>query len=325
MIARKNKPAKDLLDTAKRVLRLETEGLMALSDSLDETFTETLCLLSAMQGRAVVTGMGKSGHIAHKIAATMASTGTPAFFVHPGEASHGDLGMITSGDVVIALSFSGETAELADLVAYTKRFDIPLVGITGSGASALAEAASVALVLPDLNEACPMGLAPTTSTTAMLALGDALAVAMLERKGFSPDDFQIFHPGGKLGDQLKKVADVMHTGDELPLVPDNMLMSEAILIMTARSYGCLGVVEGNGALQGIITDGDLRRHMSPELMTRLTGQVMTTGSTSIRPEALVNEALRTMNTKFITTLFVVQNERPIGIIHIHDCLRAGVA
>jgi arabinose-5-phosphate isomerase len=325
MIARKNKPAKDLLDTAKRVLRLETEGLMALSDSLDETFTETLCLLSAMQGRAVVTGMGKSGHIAHKIAATMASTGTPAFFVHPGEASHGDLGMITSGDVVIALSFSGETAELADLVAYTKRFDIPLVGITGSGASALAEAASVALVLPDLNEACPMGLAPTTSTTAMLALGDALAVAMLERKGFSPDDFQIFHPGGKLGDQLKKVADVMHTGDELPLVPDNMLMSEAILIMTARSYGCLGVVEGDGALQGIITDGDLRRHMSPELMTRLTGQVMTTGSTSIRPEALVNEALRTMNTKFITTLFVVQNERPIGIIHIHDCLRAGVA
>ena len=325
MTARKNKPASDLLESAKRVLRLETEGLMALSDSLDETFTETLCLLSAMQGRAVVTGMGKSGHIAHKIAATMASTGTPAFFVHPGEASHGDLGMITSGDVVIALSFSGETAELADLVAYTKRFDIPLVGITGSGASALAEAASVALVLPDLNEACPMGLAPTTSTTAMLALGDALAVAMLERKGFSPDDFQIFHPGGKLGDQLKKVADVMHTGDELPLVPDNMLMSEAILIMTARSYGCLGVVEGDGALQGIITDGDLRRHMSPELMTRLTGQVMTTGSTSIRPEALVNEALRTMNTKFITTLFVVQNERPIGIIHIHDCLRAGVA
>ena len=325
MTVTKSKPANNLLETARRVLRLETEGLQALSDSLDETFTETLALLSDMQGRAVVTGMGKSGHIAHKIAATMASTGTPAFFVHPGEASHGDLGMITSGDVVIALSFSGETAELADLVAYTKRFDIPLVGITGSGASALAEAASVALVLPDLNEACPMGLAPTTSTTAMLALGDALAVAMLERKGFSPDDFQIFHPGGKLGDQLKKVADVMHTGDELPLVPDNMLMSEAILIMTARSYGCLGVVEGDGALQGIITDGDLRRHMSPELMTRLTGQVMTTGSTSIRPEALVNEALRTMNTKFITTLFVVQNERPIGIIHIHDCLRAGVA
>ena len=325
MTATKSKPASDLLESAKRVLRLEIDGLQALSDGLDETFIETLGLLSAMQGRAVVTGMGKSGHIAHKIAATMASTGTPAFFVHPGEASHGDLGMITAGDVVIALSFSGETAELADLVAYTKRFEIPLIGITGSGVSALAEAASVALVLPHLNEACPMGLAPTTSTTAMLALGDALAVAMLERKGFSPDDFQIFHPGGKLGDQLQKVAGVMHTGDELPLVPDNMVMSEAILVMTARSFGCLGVVEGGGALQGIITDGDLRRHMGPELMTRLTGQVMTVGSTSIRPEALVHEALRTMNTKSITTLFVVENERPVGIIHIHDCLRAGVA
>jgi len=325
MTATKSKPANDLLEAAKRVLRLETEGLQALSDSLDETFMETLDLLSAMQGRAVVTGMGKSGHIAHKIAATMASTGTPAFFVHPGEASHGDLGMITAGDVVIALSFSGETAELADLVAYAKRFDIPLVGITGSSASALAEASSVALVLPDLSEACPMGLAPTTSTTAMLALGDALAVAMLERKGFSPDDFHVLHPGGKLGDQLQKVTDVMHTGDELPLVSDNMVMSEAILVMTARSFGCLGVVASDGALQGIITDGDLRRHMGPELMTRLAGQVMTTGGSSIRPDALVNEALRTMNTKSITTLFVVEDDRPVGIIHIHDCLRAGVA
>jgi arabinose-5-phosphate isomerase len=325
MTATKSKPANDLLEAAKRVLRLETEGLQALSDSLDETFMETLDLLSAMQGRAVVTGMGKSGHIAHKIAATMASTGTPAFFVHPGEASHGDLGMITAGDVVIALSFSGETAELADLVAYTKRFDIPLVGITGSSASALAEASSVALVLPDLSEACPMGLAPTTSTTAMLALGDALAVAMLERKGFSPDDFHVLHPGGKLGDQLQKVTDVMHTGDELPLVSDNMAMSEAILVMTARSFGCLGVVASDGALQGIITDGDLRRHMGPELMARLAGQVMTTGGSSIRPDALVNEALRTMNTKSITTLFVVEDDRPVGIIHIHDCLRAGVA
>jgi arabinose-5-phosphate isomerase len=325
MTATKSKPANDLLEAAKRVLRLETEGLQALSDSLDETFMETLDLLSAMQGRAVVTGMGKSGHIAHKIAATMASTGTPAFFVHPGEASHGDLGMITAGDVVIALSFSGETAELADLVAYAKRFDIPLVGITGSSASALAEASSVALVLPDLSEACPMGLAPTTSTTAMLALGDALAVAMLERKGFSPDDFHVLHPGGKLGDQLQKVTDVMHTGDELPLVSDNMAMSEAILVMTARSFGCLGVVASDGALQGIITDGDLRRHMGPELMARLAGQVMTTGGSSIRPDALVNEALRTMNTKSITTLFVVEDDRPVGIIHIHDCLRAGVA
>ena len=190
-----------------------------------------------------MTGMGKSGHIANKIAATMASTGTPAFFVHPGEASHGDLGMITSGDVVIALSFSGETAELADLVSYTKRFAIPLIGVTGSNSSALAEAASVALVLPAITEACPMGLAPTTSTTVMLALGDALALALLESKGFSSDDFQVFHPGGKLGDQLQKVADVMHTGESLPLVPNNIAMSEAILVMTAKSFGCLGVVD----------------------------------------------------------------------------------
>ena len=325
MTVTKSKPASDLLESAKRVLGIEVEGLQALSDSLDETFNKTLGLLSTMEGRAVVTGMGKSGHIAHKIAATMASTGTPAFFVHPGEASHGDLGMITAGDVVIALSFSGETAELADLVAYTKRFEIPLVGITGSGSSALAKAASVALVLPVLKEACPMGLAPTTSTTAMLALGDALAVAMLENKGFSSDDFQIFHPGGKLGDHLQKVTDVMHTGKELPVVLDNIVMSEAILIMTARSFGCLGVVDKSGVLQGVITDGDLRRHMGPELLTCLTGQVMTTGSTSIRPEALVNEALRIMNTKLITALFVLENERPIGIVHIHDCLRAGVA
>lgn len=325
MITTKSKLASNLLESAKRVLLLETEGLQALSASLDETFNETLCLLSTMQGRAVVTGMGKSGHIANKIAATMASTGTPSFFVHPGEASHGDLGMITAGDVVIALSFSGETTELADIVAYTKRFEIPLVSITGSGSSALAEASSVSLVLPDLNEACPMGLAPTTSTTAMLALGDALAVAMLERKGFSSEDFQIFHPGGKLGDQLQKVSDVMHTGKELPLVPNNIDMAEAILVMTAKSFGCLGVVDTNGVLQGVITDGDLRRHMGSELLTQLTGKVMTKGSTTIRPGALVNEALRIMNTKFITALFVVENGCPVGIIHIHDCLRAGVA
>ncbi len=325
MTATKSKLARDLLESAKKVLRLETKGLQALSDSLDETFNETLDLLLAMQGRAVVTGMGKSGHIANKIAATMASTGTPAFFVHPGEASHGDLGMITSGDVVIALSFSGETAELADLVSYTKRFAIPLIGVTGSNSSALAEAASVALVLPAITEACPMGLAPTTSTTVMLALGDALAVALLESKGFSSDDFQVFHPGGKLGDQLQKVADVMHTGESLPLVPNNIAMSEAILVMTAKSFGCLGVVDKYGVLQGVITDGDLRRHMGPELLNQLTGQVMTTNSTSIRPEALVNEALRTMTSKFITALFVLENEQPIGIIHIHDCLRVGVA
>lgn len=325
MTAPKSQPANDLLDSAKRVLRLEIEGLQALSASLDHTFMETLDLLSAMQGRAVVTGMGKSGHVARKIAATLASTGTPAFFVHPGEASHGDLGMITEDDIVIALSNSGETTELADLVAYTKRFEIPLVGITGKSPSALADEATVALVLPGINEACPMGLAPTTSTTAMLALGDALAVAMLERKGFSPDDFHVLHPGGKLGNRLLKVSDIMHTGDELPLVPATMAISEAILEMTAKSFGCLGVIDDDGSLQGILTDGDLRRHMSPDLMTRSAGEVMTAGGRSIRPDALASEALRTMNTKAITTLFVVEDARPVGIVHIHDCLRAGVA
>ena len=325
MNAPKVQPAKDLIDSAKRVLRLEIEGLQILSESLDGSFTQTLDLLSAMNGRAVVTGMGKSGHIGRKIAATLASTGTPAFFVHPAEASHGDLGMITGDDVVVALSNSGETSELGDLVAYTKRFEIPLVGMTGKNPSALATAATVALVLPEINEACPMGLAPTTSTTAMLALGDAIAVAMLERKGFSPDDFQVLHPGGKLGNQLLKVSDIMHSGNELPLVPANMAMSEAILEMTAKSFGCLGVVDGRGILQGIITDGDLRRHMSPELIVRLTGEVMTSGGATIASNALASEALRIMNTKAITTLFVVDENCPVGIVHVHDCLRAGVA
>jgi arabinose-5-phosphate isomerase len=325
MNAPKAQPANDLIDSAKRVLRLEIEGLQALSESLDVSFIETLDLLSAMKGRAVVTGMGKSGHIGRKIAATLASTGTPAFFVHPAEASHGDLGMITEDDVIVALSNSGETSELSDIVAYCKRFEIPLIGMTGKSPSALASAATVALVLPEINEACPMGLAPTTSTTAMLAMGDAIAVAMLERKGFSPDDFQVLHPGGKLGNQLLKVSDIMHTGDELPLVPPDMAMSEAILEMTTKSFGCLGIVKPDGTLQGIITDGDLRRHMNPELMIRRTREVMTSGGSSIRPGALASEALRTMNTKAITTLFVVEDSCPVGIIHIHDCLRAGVA
>jgi arabinose-5-phosphate isomerase len=320
-----SKPEKDLLDSAKRVLRLEIEGLQALSENLDQSFIQALDLLSAMAGRCVISGMGKSGHIGRKIVATLASTGTPAFFVHPGEASHGDLGMIAEQDVIIALSNSGETVELADLVAYTKRFKIPLIGITGKPQSSLARAATVALLLPDTSEACPMGLAPTTSTTAMLALGDALAVAMLERKGFSPDDFHVFHPGGKLGSQLLKVADIMHGGDEIPLVPADMAMSEAIVIMTAKSFGCLGIIGDDGALQGILTDGDLRRHMGADLMTQLAGDVMTPGGRSIGPDALASEALATMNSKAITTLFVVDGSRPVGIVHIHDCLRVGVA
>jgi len=321
----KIKPIDNSLESAKKVLRLEIEGLEALSRALGIEFIEALDILSSMRGRTVVTGMGKSGHVARKIAATMASTGTPALYVHPGEASHGDLGMITEDDVIVALSNSGETVELADLIAYAKRFEIPIIGMTGRRDSALSDASDVALVLPDISEACPMGLAPTTSTTVMLALGDAIAVALLERKGFSPDDFQVFHPGGKLGRQLLKVSDLMHAGDELPLVGADMVMSDALVEMTAKRFGCLGVLNEDGGLAGIITDGDLRRHMSHNLFERTTGDVMTSGAQTIRPDALASEALRVMNERSITTLFVELEGRPVGIIHIHDCLRAGAA
>ncbi len=315
----------DLVETAKDVLRQEIEGLRALSASLDQSFIAALDLLGAMKGRAVVTGMGKSGHIGRKIAATLASTGTPAMYVHPGEASHGDLGMITKDDLVVALANSGETTELADIVAYSRRFNIPLIGITGKSGSTLARAADVALVLPAHAEACAITAAPTTSTTMMLALGDALAVAMLERKGFSLDDFQVFHPGGKLGRRLLKVDDIMHVGDALPLIAADEKMSVAILHMTAKSFGCLGVVDNRGGLMGIITDGDLRRHMSDNLLQRTTLDVMTGGARTVRSGSLASEALHIMNTMAITTLFIVEDGIPVGIIHIHDCLRAGIA
>ena len=315
----------DGLASARRVLRLEAAGIDALAKSLDVSFTRALQLLERVTGRGIVTGMGKSGHIARKIAATIASTGTPASFVHPGEASHGDLGMVTEHDAVIALSNSGETAELADLVTYAKRFEIPLIGITGSGASTLAGAADVALVLPDSREACPMGLAPTTSTTVMLALGDAIAVALLERKGFSADDFHLLHPGGKLGRMLLRVRAIMHSDDAVPIAPREMAMSEALLIMTAKSFGCVGIIDDTGRLQGIVTDGDLRRHMSDNLLSLTAGEVMTPRPRTISPDALASEALGVMNSRSITNLFVVEDGRPVGIIHVHDCLRAGVA
>jgi len=315
----------DLIETAKNVLRLEIEGLQALSVSLDRSFIAALDLLGAMKGRAVVTGMGKSGHVGRKIAATLASTGTPAMYVHPGEASHGDLGMVTKDDLVIALANSGETTELADIVAYSRRFGIPLIGMTGKAGSTLARAADVALVLPPLTEACAITAAPTTSTTMMLALGDALAVAMLEQKGFSLDDFQVFHPGGKLGRRLLKVDDIMHAGDAVPLIGNLEIMSNAILEMTAKSFGCLGVVDSDGKLQGIITDGDLRRHMSDNLLDKTTGDVMTVGARTTASGTLASEALQIMNSMAITTLFVMDGEIPVGIVHIHDCLRAGVA
>ncbi len=312
--------------TARRVLALEADALRALAASLGASFAAALETLAAVKGRVIVTGIGKSGHIARKIAATLASTGTPALFVHPAEASHGDLGMVTNQDAVLALSNSGETAELADIVAYSKRFAIPLIAMTSDSASALARAATVALIYPGAVEACPMGLAPTTSTTLMLALGDALAVALLENKGFSADDFRQLHPGGKLGRRLLHVADIMHSGERIPLLPPSARMTDAIVEMTGKSLGCVGIVDSSGRLSGIITDGDIRRHISDDnLLRRTAGDVMNRNVKTVRPDALASEALQIMNTKAITALFVVEDGRPVGILHIHDCLRAGVA
>lgn len=314
------------IDAARRVLATEIAGLTALAKSLDRAFVEALDALAAAKGRVIVTGMGKSGHIARKIAATLASTGTPALFVHPGEASHGDLGMIAPGDAVIALSNSGDTAELADVLAYTRRFRIPLIAMTRRSESTLADAADVALVLPASAEACSLGLAPTTSTTMMLALGDAIAVALLERKGFSVEDFQTLHPGGQLGRQLLRVADIMHEGDSVPLVKRGASMADTILIITAKSFGCAGVTDEVGRLIGIVTDGDLRRHMGTALLAERVETVMTPTPKTIRPQALAAEALGQMNAQAITSLFVVDDAwHPLGILHIHDCLRAGVA
>jgi arabinose-5-phosphate isomerase len=316
------------LAAARRVLRLEIDGLQRLVDALDGGFAAALELIATASGRVVVTGMGKSGHVARKIAATFASTGTPAQFVHPAEASHGDLGMVAAGDAVLALSNSGDTAELADIVAYTRRFRIPLIAMTRRAGSALAEAADVALVLPDSAEACPMGLAPTTSTTMMLALGDALAVAILERKGFGESDFQRLHPGGRLGRRLLRVEDIMHRGEEMPLVPLGTGMAEAILTITAKSFGCVGILDAGGRLVGIITDGDLRRHMNADLLGSTVDRVMSRQPRTIRPRALAGEALELMNGHVprILCLFVVDGAgRPLGVLTVHDCLRAGIA
>jgi arabinose-5-phosphate isomerase len=314
------------IEAARRVLRTEIAGLEALVADLDGSFSAAVDRLAQVRGRVTVTGMGKSAHIARKIAATFSSTGTPAQFVHPAEASHGDLGMIADGDAVLALSNSGDTAELADIVAYTRRFRIPLLAMTRRDGSTLAKAADVTLLLPATAEACPMGLAPTTSTTMMLALGDALAVALLERKGFSPADFQVFHPGGQLGQKLLRVADIMHDGDAIPLVRRDTAMAEAILVMTTKSFGCVGVTDDAGKLLGIVTDGDLRRHMGDDLLRLPVDKVMSGRPKTIRPQALAAEALGLMNAAAITSLFAVDDKgRPLGILHIHDCLRAGIA
>lgn len=314
------------ISSGRQVILTEAEALNRLAQSIDHRFTAAVDLLAGVTGRVCVTGMGKSGHVARKIAATLASTGTPALYVHPGEASHGDLGMITPQDAVVALSNSGETNELRDLILYTRRFSIPLIAMVGSAASTLGDSADVSLVLPGIREACPMGLAPTTSTTCMLALGDALAVALLERRGFSARDFAVFHPGGKLGSQLLRVEQLMHKGQELPLVSPATRLGDAVLEMTRKRLGCVGVVDG-GRLVGIITDGDIRRHMAPDIFERTAAEIMTRRPRTIDARALAVEAVAAMNGEPspVTVLFVVEDGRPVGALHLHDCLKAGIA
>jgi arabinose-5-phosphate isomerase len=314
------------IEVARRVLRTEIAGLEALVGELDGSFVDAIRILADVEDRVIVSGMGKSGHIARKIAATFASTGTPALFVHPAEASHGDLGMIGPRDVVLALSNSGDTEELTDIIAYTRRFRIPLIAMTSGTDSELAAAADVTLLLPSVPEACPMGLAPTSSTTMMLALGDALALTLLDRKGFSDKDYRALHPGGKLGRKLIEVADLMHRDASIPLVPTGTVMAEAIIVMTQKSFGCVGVVDSQRRLIGIITDGDLRRHMGDRLLGTMVEAVMSAQPKTIRVHALALEALGLMNALSITSLFAVDDDRhPMGILHIHDCLRAGIA
>ncbi len=313
----------DALQVARRVLQAEAEALVRLADGLDGPFTRTAELVFHLRGRLVCTGVGKSGHVARKIAATLASTGTPSMFVHAAEASHGDLGMISADDAVLALSRSGEARELADVVAYAKRFAIPLIAMTARPDSALGRAADMMLLLPDIPEAAEAVDAPTTSTTLQMALGDALAVALLERRGFSHNDFRLYHPGGKLGAALRNVTELMHGGGELPLVDELATMAETLITMTEKRFGCAGVVDRDGALLGVITDGDLRRHMAG-LMGHSAVEIMTANARTAAPSMLAAEALRLMNESRITVLFVVEDGRPVGILHVHDLLRAGV-
>ena len=321
-------PANAAVQSALRTLEAEGSGIAAieaaLRSDLGETFAKATDLIRDARGRVIVTGLGKSGHIARKIAATFASTGTPAFFVHAAEAGHGDLGMITTDDVILALSWSGEQAEMKALITYAKRFRIALIAMTAEGDSTLSQAADVALTLPKAREACPHNLAPTTSSLMLLALGDALAIALLEGRGFTSVDFSVLHPGGKLGAMLKHISDIMHTGAAVPLKPLGTSMSEALVEMTSKGFGCVGIVDPRGAIAGIVTDGDLRRHMRPDLMTALVDDVMTKNPKTIRGNLLASEALEILNASKITALIVTEASKPVGIVHLHDLLRAGV-
>ncbi len=317
------------VETACNTVRLEAYGLSQLAEALrgdlGERFERAIEIIEKADGRIIICGMGKSGHIGRKIASTLASTGTPSVYLHPGEASHGDLGMVTEDDVIIVLSWSGETVELNDVVTYAARFAIPLVSITSVVQSTLAKASTVALCLPKCDEACPNGLAPTTSTTMQLAIGDALATTLLDRRGFTAHDFKTLHPGGKLGAALKFVRELMHAEDRLPLAPEKTLMSDALVIMTDKAMGCLGVINLEGDLIGVITDGDLRRHMSEDLLSSVVDDIMTVSPKTIRPDELASSALELINSSAITSLFVVEGKKPVGILHVHDLFRAGVA
>jgi arabinose-5-phosphate isomerase len=324
-----NAPPHAFVASALRALETEREGLAALAaamcDGLGTSFVAAVDAIRQARGRLIVTGMGKSGHIARKIAATLASTGTPAFFVHAADASHGDLGMITSDDVMLVLSWSGETEELTSLINYSRRFGIALIAVTVNADSTLGKAADIVLALPQAREACPHNLTPTTSTLMQLALGDALAIALLESRGFTAIDFGVFHPGGKLGAALKFIRDVMHPGAAVPLIARGSLMSEAIVEMSAKGFGCVAVTDAGGKLAGVITDGDLRRHMRDDLLLAPVDEVMTVSPKTVRPDQLASEALQLLNTSKITALIVVERGRPVGIVHFHDLLRAGIA
>ena len=328
--ARMPKPATNaFIASALRTLDTEREGVAALAaamcDGLGASFVAAVETIRGARGRVIVTGMGKSGHVGRKIAATLASTGTPAFFVHAADASHGDLGMITSDDVMLVLSWSGETEELKDLINYSRRFRIALIAVTVKADSTLGKAADVVLAMPETREACPHNLAPTTSSLMQLALGDALAIALLESRGFTAVDFGVFHPRGQLGAALKFVRDVMHSGQAVPVITRGSLMSEAIVEMSTKGFGCVAVTDRSGRIAGVITDGDLRRHMRVDLLQAAVDDVMTASPKTVRPDQLASEALQLLNSSKITALFVVEADRPVGIVHFHDLLRAGVA
>jgi arabinose-5-phosphate isomerase len=322
-------PPHEAIASALRTLETEGGGIdalrAALQNGLSEGFVAAVDLIRAVEGRVIVTGMGKSGHVGAKIASTLASTGTPALFVHPAEASHGDLGMITKNDVILALSWSGETAELKNLTDYSRRYRIGLIAMTANPESTLAKTADVVLALPNAREACPHNLAPTTSSLMQLALGDALAIALLESRGFTALDFGLLHPGGKLGALLKTVRDMMHTGAEVPLAPLGTRMADALIEMTRKGLGCIGIVDAQGLLVGIITDGDLRRHMRNDLLDQRVEDVMTLSPKTVRPDQLISETLEILNSRMVTALFAIEDQRPVGIIHVHDLLRAGAA